>query len=181
VTGVYSTEENAQIAAKDDGEITEYEVDSAISEFKSGYARLYVDMDKEGNVLKVQNFGYSSILEPQYRVTWYTGRETNPSTVYFEGILWARSEAQAIKATNEARAEAIAAGEWEEKEVEYREWDARRIESYRKYYGDGPESDFTKLSGFTGWRAPVEPSGYSGFSGYDPEESPFNKDTEEPK
>lgn len=136
VTGVYSTEENAQIAAKDDGEITEYEVDSAISEFKSGYARLYVDMDKEGNVLKVQNFGYSPILEPQYRVTWYTGRETNPSTVYFEGVLWAKSEAQAIKATNEARAEAIANGEWEREEAECQEWDARRIESYRKYYAD---------------------------------------------
>ncbi len=125
VSAVYSTEENAKIAAGAHGEVSEFEIDPAISLHRSGLSPFRVEMSKNGEVLKTENLGYWVEENPQYRINFRYPLGVRPAVLHLTGTLWAKTEEQAVKATNEHRGQVIASGEWEAREVEMMAMDAR--------------------------------------------------------
>ncbi len=128
VSAVYSTEENAKIAAEGGsggGEISEFDLDPAISLHRSGFSPFHIEMNKDGEVLKVKNWHYFPHESPEHRIGFRYPLGVRPAVLQLESTLWAKSEEQAIKSAKEHRAQSIASGEWEQKEIEAREFDAR--------------------------------------------------------
>ena len=129
VTGVYSTKENATIAARDNGDITEYELDAGIAPYQLGLQVFSVEMLKDGTVRRVTRFNFMSDDEQDFRFSIDVIPKGNVRWVWnqLNATVWARDETHAIKITNDERVRRIATGEWAKYQQEQdAEYDARQ-------------------------------------------------------
>lgn len=112
VLGVYSTKENADLAAaQQGGSVVEVELDENIQRWKLGERFYQVFMERDGRSA-ISNLPSGNprapILYP-FRPGW-GGAAPCKSYLIVSG--WFRSRQQAVKATNEMRAEMIATNAW---------------------------------------------------------------------
>lgn len=118
VSGVYSTEANANIAAGNDGGVTEYMLDTGISEHRAGLTGYCVVMDKEGNVRDVQPSGHlTSGASFDLGLACFPAPNTPWVYDHITALVWATDDRHAVKITNERRAQMIASGEWDDYEL----------------------------------------------------------------
>lgn len=114
VSGVYSTKERAKIAARSDGDITEYEVDEAFDLYDKGLRPFSVTVSYTGNILRIVNDGYSTNAETRCRVSTdsYTVWPLPQAPIWnhLDVSTWARDQNHAAKIASEHHAEAVAAG-----------------------------------------------------------------------
>jgi len=112
VSGVYSTEERAQIAAASGGDITEYEVDIAFDLYDKGLRPFLVIVAYSGDVLKVNSDEYSTNTTAYWRIatTDFALWPNKPTWNCIDVYTWARDEQHAIKIASELHAEAVAMG-----------------------------------------------------------------------
>lgn len=115
VYGVFSTEENARIAAGSSGDVTEFETDPGITLYRDGLRVFHVEMFKDGNVKKVEQSEHMARSAPYFSlcIRDLPGKNELYVVDHVSGTLWAKDQEQAIKATNEQRAQFIATGEWD--------------------------------------------------------------------
>lgn len=111
VSGVYSTEERAQIAAAPDGDVTEYEMDVAFDLYDKGLRPYSVEMHYDGSVRRVEKLSYWAETKAEEGMA---STDNFPAQLFkwdcIRVTTWAKDEQHAIKITNEHRAERIAAG-----------------------------------------------------------------------
>lgn len=129
VSGVYSSEENAKIAAGDAGDVTEFDLDIGISMHRAGMCPFWVEMGKNGDVRQVKTCGFLTQIQPSFRLALsgsaYPARIALSEWVYhIAGSTWAKDEQHAVKIANEYRVQILASGEWDDAE---RRWAADHV------------------------------------------------------
>lgn len=113
VSGVYSTEENARVAAGKDGDVNEFDLDLGIDQYRSGLRAFHVEMSKNGDTIKAEKCDFLSFKAPSFDLML---RNLDLPRVYdvLSAFVWAKDEQHAVKITNEQREQIIASGAWDE-------------------------------------------------------------------
>ena len=107
VMGVYSTEENAELAVKHfGGTIEEFALDPDIEQMHAGRKRYWVKMERDGTVRE-----YAEGQSTEEFAFWGDYR----GAVNLELSVWARSKEHAVKITSEVRRQLLAADAWPER------------------------------------------------------------------
>jgi hypothetical protein len=112
ISGVYSTEERAKIAASTDGDITEYEVDAAFGLYDKGLRPFSVTISYGGDIVKVLKDEYSTETATCWNMASSVPFELYRTPMWdcLDVKTWARDERHAIKIASEHHAEVVAAG-----------------------------------------------------------------------
>lgn len=117
VSGVYSSEESARLAAGSEGDVTEFELDAGMQEYRSGLRCFSVEMDKDGNTRKVETCGFLT-GGSSFGMRLASLPPIGQPYIYdhVSALVWAKDEQHAVKITNEQRAQIIASGEWDKRQ-----------------------------------------------------------------
>ena len=120
VDALFSTRKKAEefmaiVACGDYNEIEEYEIDPpSADKLKRGYSVWMVLMLKDGNTERVEatdNDSYDVASVGHY-IWKRSENKFKPMLDCLSAHVWAKTEKQAIKITNEKRTQMIASGEW---------------------------------------------------------------------
>ena len=111
----------AMVADRTGYYIEEYIVNPGEAQYREGQRKFIVEMRADGSVMRVYDLGWAwSVMDTdEARIKAETVWEYQPAFRmivvgwFLKREVWAKSEEQAIKSTNEVRAQWIADGQWD--------------------------------------------------------------------
>jgi hypothetical protein len=130
IASVFDSRElaEAMVRGREDYRVEEYTLNPGQAEYHAGRTLWQVEMLRDGNVPKPPldlGFAWEDVEEDSVQMlTQWVGFELIAIGVALQARVWASTPEQAVKATNERRAQWIADGRWDHRESELmsREW-----------------------------------------------------------